>query len=181
MYERRFINDMHFMLREAKRLGVCVYPTRIYNITDLIINHYSKGYYHNLSHIKDCLRKLKLINEYIETSEIGFLKIYFAIIFHDIIYDPTKIDNEINSAEYWRNTAAILQFSKEFTDDVKEMILATMHTSSSVKNKPLHYQYLIDIDLSILGAKKNKFEDYCNKIRQEYSFVPDSIFSISFF
>jgi predicted metal-dependent HD superfamily phosphohydrolase len=179
MYPRKFYNLWNSKLQEAARLEVCLKPDCNYGVATRIIEHYSnkrKDYYHDLSHINDCLRRLKLIHEFEEVHDVDFLKIYFAIIFHDIKYDTTRVDNEINSSEFWYAESKSLGFVDEFIEEVKEMILSTAHTSS-VKDKPLHYQYLIDIDLSIFGASKKKFKSYCNKIRFEYNWVPDSIYN----
>lgn len=42
--------------------------------------------------------------------------------------------------------------------------------------KPRFEQVLVDIDLSILGASEERFAEYEQQIRSEYSFVPGWLF-----
>ena len=125
-------------------------------------------HYHTLEHIGDCLQKLNEVK-----SEAEDLKsIQTAILYHDIFYDPHRKDNEEKSANY----AFKLLKKKKFKNaaKVKKLILLTKHPSNPVSEDE---KFLLDIDLSILGAKPEKYAVYEENIRKEYIQVPKDLYS----
>ena len=61
----------------------------------------------------------------------------------------------------------------ETVDKVTKLILFTEH---KITPNSLDGQFVVDIDLSILGSETSHFDDYEQAIRQEYSWVSDSDF-----
>src|SRR5436190_31877 len=97
-----------------------------------------------------------------------------AIWYHDAVYDPRAQDNEERSAALVKNVAARAGLSPNFSEKVEVMILATRHKTVP---SDADAQLLTDIDLSILGYDKDRFEEYERQIRREYRWVPGPIFS----
>ena len=64
-------------------------------------------------------------------------------------------------------------FDTAKTDKVYEFILLTKHPSEP---NSVDEQFLIDIDLSILGASPEIYKTYEENIRKEYSFVPEYLY-----
>jgi Uncharacterized protein conserved in bacteria len=97
------------------------------------------------------------------------------IAFHDAVYDSGANDNEEQSARLAADMLSATA-SKTTIAFVCTGILATKkHLVSG--DLPLDQQrdiaLLLDIDLSILGAPEDEFDDFDAKVRQEYSWVGD--------
>jgi predicted metal-dependent HD superfamily phosphohydrolase len=129
--------------------------------------------YHNWTHIEELLAQFDLK---VHTLSHPFA-FKLAILFHDAIYDPHASDNEARSAELLESTMK----ETAGTDDIlcaKDLILAThKHMTSAVGRRFVSdAELFLDMDLSILGAGEERFDDYDAAIREEYSFVPLEIY-----
>lgn len=122
-------------------------------------------HYHNSSHIDWMLQHL-------DQTKVKSDAIEFAIWFHDVIYDPTKDDNEKQSAKFFETlTSSFLP--DQLRIRVIALILATDPRQSS-SNPEEHL--LCDIDLSILGAPPAIYDQYAINIKEEYDHVPSELF-----
>jgi predicted metal-dependent HD superfamily phosphohydrolase len=129
-----------------------------------INDHYSESHrhYHTLGHVNNCFKEFDLVKPLLDNPEA----VELAIWFHDIIYDIGGKDNEERSAEMAVKFCQKNKLSENFTKEVKNHILATgNHTLSD----NLDTNYLIDIDMSILGQPIEKMYEYEEQIYQEYS------------
>src|SRR5262249_26786699 len=63
--------------------------------------------------------------------------------------------------------------SNEVQARVRELVLATRHRAEPASADG---RLTVDVDLSILGAPPERFEEYEAQIRQEYAWVPDPAF-----
>ena len=135
-------------------------------VYDWLFLRYSEKhrFYHNLSHLQQCLFELDGIKKKPE----HLWELEYAIWFHDVIYDPEKKDNEERSVEVAVLEAKRAGLSEDSQKRIAQYILATKHI-----DQPSCYEeeLIIDIDLSILGASKKIFDEYDKNIRKEYSFV----------
>ena len=125
--------------------------------------------YHNLSHIYSMLMMAEEFYDFIEYDHLFDLSIWF----HDIIYDATRQDNEVKSAEL---AIELLQpfLPQPFLNDLKEMIVSTKdHTPL------LDYhdnKFFLDLDLAILAADADTYNTYAKAIRKEYSIFSDELY-----
>ena len=90
----------------------------------------------------------------IKLSELDV--IFFAIIYHDIIYKPLKKDNEEKSAQFFIDKVATpLKLELAFSKKVCDAILSTKHNEGSKKfwNNNEDIQLLLDLDLSIFKTE----------------------------
>jgi predicted metal-dependent HD superfamily phosphohydrolase len=124
--------------------------------------------YHNLGHIKQCLQELDGARDLADNADA----IEMAIWFHDLVYDTKQKDNEEKSAEEFFNKTELL-LPEEFRKKVVDLIFATKHQELP---EDLDSQIMVDIDLTILGQPEEKFNEYENKIREEYSWVSQEDF-----
>ena len=124
--------------------------------------------YHNLAHIEDCLLKSELCPL---SRDIDILSC--AIWFHDVIYDPQKVDNEQESALVAEKFLKSQSINTNFISRVGEVIMSTLHR---VPPKNDVEAYMMDIDVSILGAPEVQYSAYCHNIRQEYKSVPWTVY-----
>ena len=56
----------------------------------------SQRAYHSLQHIQQLFTQFEQIKHYLNEPHI----IALALFYHDVIYEPTRSDNELKSAEY---------------------------------------------------------------------------------
>lgn len=117
--------------------------------------------YHNLRHIRDCLRLLDLHQD----VAVDPTALEIAIWFHDVIYDPRGKDNEKLSAERAREFLKVTGSG----DKVTGLIMATCHRAVATEADE---RLIADIDLGILGSPPTEYQAYAAAIRAEYSFVP---------
>jgi predicted metal-dependent HD superfamily phosphohydrolase len=96
-----------------------------------------------------------------------------AIWFHDAIYAPLKGNNEAASADLATARLAALGAEEDLQKKVHRLILVTLHDREP--NDP-DETLLLDIDLSILGGERERFEVYESAIRQEYRLVPGPLY-----
>ena len=136
-----------------------------------LITCYSEPHrnYHTMQHLNECFTHLERVSSLAEhTAEVEL-----ALWFHDAIYDTSKKDNEKRSAEWARDSVLAAGVSSEKADRIYELIMATMHNAVPVGRDA---EVLVDIDLGILGARADRFDDYEMQVREEYSWVPESLY-----
>jgi len=127
-------------------------------------------FYHTFSgHIEACLAEFRWMGKHAENPEA----VAIALVLHDVVMDFQRSDNEEKSAEYAREILARMNVSREFADEVANLILATKHDALPQSEDA---KLVVDIDLAILGKNRWRFNHYDRQIRQEYAFVPEEIF-----
>lgn len=128
-------------------------------------------HYHNLSHIAAMFNHTKTIKSNITNYDTFLL----AIWYHDIIYKPTKNNNEEKSALLAEKRLKSLNFDKKRLKTIKNLIISTKKHELILKENNDN-SYLLDIDLSILGSDWKTYETYIKNIRKEYAMFPDFIY-----
>lgn len=141
----------------------------------LIIRHHSEAhrYYHTLRHIDLMLGQIPVAHTF--TPEMTA-----ATLFHDIIYDPARSDNEELSLAMFQSAADIFLPSEPLDKRlVEEMILATKshHFRDERTAQDRAVNLLLKVDLSILWhADPAVYAWYAAGVRKEYGFVPEARF-----
>ncbi|MDN4985068.1 phosphohydrolase [Bradyrhizobium sp. WYCCWR 13022] len=125
-------------------------------------------HYHNLAHIEDCLAALARVGG-LSAAEREMLT--EAIWWHDVVYDPTRSDNEERSAEL-----AEQHVRGELRHEVGRLIRLTK--THDVDASDRLGAILISIDLSILGADPAHYDAYAAAIRREFSHVSESDYRV---
>lgn len=141
------------------------------SVFDELIKAYSspERFYHNLTHIEDCLSIFDQTRSLAAHPE----EVELAIWFHDAVYDTERSDNEQKSAEWSEAVIKQVGLGSAIAKRVSYSILATRH-NQEVKDSDA--QLMVDVDLSILGREPNGFWQYEKNIRKEYAWVPDQLF-----
>jgi len=138
--------------------------------SELMAAHNGKDrHYHSAEHIAACLRHLKNVRDQVTDWKMLAL----AFWFHDAIYKPFSSSNERDSADWAMTFLKDNHAEPAQIDRIEVLIMATCHNAEA--SDP-DMQILIDIDLSILGAKPKVYAEYENNIRREYRRVPRFIF-----
>jgi predicted metal-dependent HD superfamily phosphohydrolase len=134
------------------------------NRDELVAAYTAPGrHYHDLSHIEDCLGALAGVDD-LSSAERDILT--EAIWWHDVVYDPTRSDNEELSARL-----AEQRVRPELRQEVGRLIRLTR--THQVEPDDRLGAILISIDLSILGAAPARYDAYAAAIRKEFAHVPD--------
>jgi predicted metal-dependent HD superfamily phosphohydrolase len=123
-------------------------------------------HYHHLGHIASSLA------EFDATGSNNSL-IEGAIWFHDVIYDPKRGDNEAASIA-WFLDATSSWLDLEAAAVITRLIEAT-DFRLPLSDDP-DSRLMVDIDLAILSASPEAYDDYCQAIRQEYAHVSAEAF-----
>lgn len=131
-------------------------------------------HYHTWDHVEALLRWFGQRRDHLHDPAA----IELAILFHDAVYDPTRSDNEAESARLL--TDAVLP---GLDDPVRaravRMIEATTRHEIPEGLDALDRNDMaefLDMDLSILGARPEVFDAYEQAIRGEYAFVPEALY-----
>src|SRR5580704_4821037 len=123
-------------------------------------------HYHNRAHVEDCLDKLARVDD-LSAAEREILT--EAIWWHDVVYDPTRSDNEELSAQLAEQHVAA-----DLRQEVGRLIRLTQ--THQVEPSDRLGAILISIDLSILAAEPSRYDVYAAAIREEYAHVPDGAY-----
>ena len=121
--------------------------------------------YHTLQHLSDCLRKLES-----HASLATFPnEVELALWFHDAVYDVRAHDNEVRSATWLEEECRAVAALPDVLARLCALVMVTRHTGiAATADEAL----LVDIDLSILGADDERFDEYERQVRDEYAWVP---------
>jgi predicted metal-dependent HD superfamily phosphohydrolase len=125
-------------------------------------------HYHTMQHLGECLAWFEREKELAERPG----EVALALWFHDAIYDVHAHDNEARSADWARSAMLERGAAKEAAERVHALVMATRHDAVPEGRDA---ELLIDIDLSILGAERARFDEYERQVHAEYAFVPDEI------
>jgi predicted metal-dependent HD superfamily phosphohydrolase len=157
--ENYLINRFSECLRSFK-----VSELYIVELYDRLYFEYSawKRHYHNLSHVYSLL---KLSEQYRSELKNPFI-VDLAIWFHDIVYDSSKKDNELQSAILFEELMQPF-LTKEEIEQVKSLIMSTYGHKPLIPDD-IDHQYFLDFDLSILAADKETYNIYSDAIKDEY-------------
>lgn len=126
--------------------------------------------YHTLQHLYECLVLVESIRADLKDAHA----VELAIWFHDAVYDPQAKDNEPKSAALFEQYLA-QDLSIDIIQKVKRWIIATQKHEVTDE---LDLQFLLDIDLAILAASPERFDEYEQQIQQEYAWVDPDVYSI---
>ncbi|HEV7272398.1 N-methyl-D-aspartate receptor NMDAR2C subunit [Pseudoxanthomonas sp.] len=126
-------------------------------------------HYHTQQHLGECL------SAFDDTRALAGHpdEVELALWFHDAIYDVKGHQNEQRSADWARDALRDAGVSTDAAQRVHDLIMATRHTAVPSGRDE---QLLVDIDLSILGAERARFDEYEQQIRKEYAYVPGFLF-----
>lgn len=127
-------------------------------------------YYHTLRHIDHMLREM----ETQLPDSLQSVELQLSIWYHDVVYDPKSKENELRSAEICKEVLhKISNLSEERINRIYTNILSTKgHQVLATGVHVVENEFMLDIDLSILGASKEKYHGYSEDIRKEYIHIP---------
>lgn len=123
-------------------------------------------HYHTMEHIEAVLRHLEDLNVSTPVARL-------AAFFHDAIYDPTRGDNETQSAEL---AAEVLHaVGRPEGAEVAAIIRATAGHQLP-DDGPRETAGFLDADLAILAARTDIYDTYAANVRAEYAHMSNADF-----
>ncbi len=127
-------------------------------------------HYHTLAHVADCLRELAGA----DVDAAGRALLTAAIWWHDAVYDPTRVDNEEQSAALAERHVAETGLDPGHGPEVARLVRLTK--GHAVEPGDRLGALLVSIDLAILGRPEPEYDAYAEAIRAEYAHVPDALY-----
>ncbi|WP_240491676.1 HD domain-containing protein [Flavivirga aquatica] len=111
-------------------------------------------HYHNLLHLANMFRQAETLKE----SIVDYDTFLLAIWYHDIIYKPSKNNNEEKSALLAKNKLKTLNVEEKALETIQNLIISTQKHEIILTNNNDN-AYLLDIDLSILGSNYDTYKN----------------------
>lgn len=122
-------------------------------------------HYHNLRHLEDCFSHFEQAKKWL----IAPAEVLLALWFHDAVYQPRSSENELLSALWLRD---VLENGDRPLSQIERICGHVLATQNHCAGEDLDRQFLLDIDLAILGSATDAFFQFDAKIRREYLWVP---------
>ncbi|UPT69921.1 MAG: hypothetical protein M0D53_12370 [Flavobacterium sp. JAD_PAG50586_2] len=129
-----------------------------------------KRHYHTPDHLEAMITDLKEVKDKIKDWDTTLL----AVFYHDIIYKASSSNNEGDSAKLAMKRLSEIGYPAEKTAKCANMILATKQHKLSEDSDT---NYLLDVDLAILGKNPEDYQKYTEQIREEYTIYADFIYA----
>ena len=123
-------------------------------------------HYHTLQHLRECLALL----DDVRAQAVHPAEVELALWFHDAVYEPARHDNEERSADWAREAMQAAGVADAAAQRVHALVMDTCHAQPPCGADA---QLLVDIDLSILGAPAQRFDESDAQIRREYAHVDE--------
>lgn len=128
--------------------------------------------YHTLDHVAAVLRTIDELGA--DEPVADPVAVELAGWLHDVVYDPTRSDNEAESARYARRALSMIRVPVSITDETARLVELT--AGHDVEPGDLDGAVLIDADLAVLGAPPEVYDRYAVAIRAEYAHVDEPSF-----
>jgi len=126
-------------------------------------------HYHTGAHIAACLQHLDACASALDQPR----EVELALWFHDAIYNPLSSKNEQKSADW---AQAFLLGHGAPLDAIARVVGLIMATRHDAPTRTRDESFLVDIDLSILGADPGIYDVFEQAIRREYRHVPTALY-----
>lgn len=125
-------------------------------------------HYHTPMHIEHCLRQFDLATDEMDDADA----VEMAIWFHDLVFNVSAKDNELQSARRFVELAGE-SMPPEFKTKVYDLIMATAPPRMPKTNDE---KFMLDIDLSSFGLPWDDFVRDSTAVRKESPQLSDAEF-----
>jgi predicted metal-dependent HD superfamily phosphohydrolase len=126
--------------------------------------------YHNLGHVDQCLAVFDSVPRLADHPDV----VEMALWLHDCVFIAARDDNEEQSAFVAQTVAGLIGATPDNARLVHAGIMATRHDERRLVGDDA---LVADIDLSVLAAAPDEYDDYRRAIRTEFAFADDQLFN----
>ena len=126
--------------------------------------------YHDLGHLAAVLG---LVGE-LEAAAADPSAVRLAAWYHDVVYDPTRNDNEEVSAGRARAGLRGLVDDERIAEVERLVLLTADHDAA---DDDTNGSVLCDADLAVLASPPDAYAAYASAVREEYGHLPDDVFT----
>ena len=120
-------------------------------------------HYHTWQHVLDCITHLRAAS--CENPRVVFL----ALLFHDAVYVAGRVDNEKLSARMAHDAlSGLSSISPPELAEIERLIIVTKDHHARLGIAAHDEATLLDIDLSILAAPRDRYAQYAKQIHDEW-------------
>lgn len=116
-------------------------------------------HYHTLTHIAAVVADWQQLHDRFETPDSALL----ALVFHDVVYDPARQDNEAVSAGVLRERLGGIDGLI-----MKQACFCIEETKHHKATGDADTDLVLDIDMAILGASWDDYLRYAENVAREY-------------
>ena len=124
--------------------------------------------YHDTTHLWACLRHLQRVQDQQPHALDDPHAVALALWFHDAIYWPWSGHNEERSAAWATRFLHSQSLPTRLQASVHQHILDTRHSPGALSGDA---QWVVDIDLAILGQDDAVYRRFEHNVRREYFFL----------
>lgn len=128
--------------------------------------------YHNLDHLNEMLSHLQRRDATVINDPAIFA---LSLVYHDIIYKPTRSDNEARSAASATELLRQANVASSRIDRCHQLIMATKAHLPSPDDDG-DEALLIDLDLAVLARDPEDYDKYTTAVRREFWMLPGFVF-----
>ncbi|MGY1732586.1 metal-dependent phosphohydrolase [Geodermatophilus sp. SYSU D01045] len=126
--------------------------------------------YHDLHHLAAVLGLVGALSPAADDPAAVAL----AAWYHDVVYDPTRGDNEQASADRARAGLSGLVPPARVDEVVRLVLLTARHDAA---DGDADGAVLCDADLAVLAGPPEAYAAYASAVREEYGHLPDEVFT----
>ncbi|MBL0004958.1 MAG: hypothetical protein IPP00_13590 [Actinomycetales bacterium] len=133
-------------------------------------------HYHRTTHLVELFWALEELEDGDDLDPRDALLGRVAGWFHDAVYLPLAAagTNEADSARLAVSTLSDLGADADDVSAIERLVhLSATHDGDALTSLDRAF---LDADLWILSADPDRFDDYCEQVRQEYAAVPDAAY-----
>lgn len=124
--------------------------------------------YHDTTHLWACLRHLQAVQTALPDALRQPHAVALALWFHDAVYRSWGRLNEEKSADWASRFLAAQVLPPPLVQAVHQFILDTRHEPGPLTGDA---QWVVDIDLAVLGQSDAVYRQFERNVRREYFFV----------
>lgn len=128
-------------------------------------------HYHNLTHLTEILRHVTSHAAHFTSLRVAVC----AALYHDVIYEPERKDNEAQSAQLAVRDLASWLTAAELAG-VVALIDATAHHGAKLASATSDVAWFLDCDSAIMGADPERYQQYADGVKREYQHVPSIMY-----